>query len=51
MAGAPLIWLLGIRGMRAYTLVIVGTLLNSLVWVLGIYNLLWVLIREVVNRV
>ncbi len=51
MAGAPLIWLLGIKGMRAYTLVIIGTLLNSLVWVLGIYNLLWMLIREVVNRV
>lgn len=51
MAGAPLIWLLGIRGIRAYTLVILGTLLNSLIWVLGIYNIFWLLIREITGRV
>lgn len=51
MAGAPLIWLLGIKGIRAYTLVILGTFLNSLVWVLGIYSFFWVLVREVTSRV
>jgi Flp pilus assembly protein TadB len=51
MAGAPLIWLLGIKGIRAYVLVIFGTFLNSLVWVMGIYNSLWFLIREVAGRI
>lgn len=50
MAGAPLIWLLGIKGLRAYTLVIIGVALNSLFWVLGVYNIFWVLVREVLQR-
>lgn len=50
MAGAPLIWLLGIKGLRAYTLVIIGVALNSLFWVLGVYNIFWVLVRELVSR-
>lgn len=50
MAGAPLIWLLGIRGLRAYALVIIGVALNSLFWVLGVYNIFWVLVREVLQR-
>lgn len=51
MAGAPLIWLLGIKGKRAYALVFLGTLINSLVWVVGIYNMFWFLVREVMERV
>lgn len=50
MAGAPLIWLLGIKGLRAYALVIIGVALNSLFWVLGVYNIFWVLVREVLQR-
>lgn len=50
MAGAPLIWLLGIKGVRAYTLVIIGVALNSLFWVLGVYNIFWVLVRELVSK-
>lgn len=51
MAGAPLIWLLGIKGLRAYALLIIGVALNSLFWILGVYNIFWVLVREVTSRV
>lgn len=51
MAGAPLIWLLGIRGFQAYALVLVGTLINSLIWVLGVYNLLWLIARQMVGMI
>lgn len=51
MVGAPLIWLLGIKGLRAYSLIVLGTLLNSLIWVGGIYNAFWLLIREIASRI
>lgn len=50
MAGAPLIWLLGIKGKRAASLVVIGVTLNSILWVGGVYNVLWLLIHEVVVR-
>ena len=32
MAGVPLIWLMGITGRRAYSLVVIGTTLNGIFW-------------------
>lgn len=46
MAGVPLIWLMGITGRRAYTLVVVGTTLNGLFWVGAIYSSIWAVLRE-----
>jgi hypothetical protein len=50
MIGAPLIWLLQIRGKRAYTLIILGAILNAIVWVGGVYNILWLLVRELIAQ-
>lgn len=47
MVGAPLIWLLGIRGRKAYMLAILGVTLNSIIWVGGFYHLFWTLVRTV----
>lgn len=47
MVGAPLIWLFGIRGEKAYMLAFVGITLNAIIWVGGIYNLFWALIRSI----
>ena len=46
MAGVPLIWLMGITGKRAYTLVVVGTTLNGLFWVGAVYSSIWAILRE-----
>ncbi len=46
MAGVPLIWLMGITGKRAYTLVVVGTTLNGIFWVGAIYSSIWAVLRE-----
>lgn len=50
MVGAPLIWILGIRGRKAYTLAIIGVILNAIVWVGGFYNLFWVLVKTALVR-
>lgn len=47
MVGTPLVWLFDISRKRAYALVVVGLTLNALVWVGGIYNLAWIIIRAV----
>lgn len=47
MAGVPLIWLMGITGKRAYTLVVFGTTLNGIFWVGAIYSSIWAILREV----
>lgn len=46
MAGVPLIWLMGITGKRAYTLVVVGTTLNGIFWVGAIYGSIWAVLRQ-----
>lgn len=45
MAGLPLIWLLRIRGIRAYALVVIGTTLNGIFWVGAVYSNIWVILR------
>lgn len=49
MLGAPLIWLLGIRGRRAYMLAVAGITINSIFWVGGVYHLFWVLVRAAIH--
>ena len=46
MAGVPLIWLMGITGKRAYTLVLIGTTLNGIFWVGAVYSSIWALLRD-----
>lgn len=48
MVGAPLIWLLGIRGRKAYTLAIIGVTLNTILWVGGFYHLFWILVKTAI---
>ncbi|MBI2594866.1 MAG: hypothetical protein HYW38_01230 [Candidatus Colwellbacteria bacterium] len=50
MVGAPLIWLLGVRGKRAYLLAIAGVTLNTIFWVGGFYNLFWTLVKVAIAR-
>lgn len=50
MVGAPLIWLLGVRGKKAYMLAILGVTLNSIIWVGGFYHLFWTLVKTVIAR-
>ena len=47
MVGVPLIWLFGIPRKRGYILAFIGVCLNTLVWVGGVYNLLWTLLRDI----
>ena len=46
MAGVPLIWVLRIKGVRAYTLVVIGTTLNGIFWVGAVYSSIWAILRE-----
>ncbi len=46
MAGLPLIWVLRIKGVRAYTLVVIGTTLNGIFWVGAVYSSIWAILRE-----
>ncbi len=46
MAGVPLIWLMGITGARAYTLVVIGSTLNGIFWVGAIYSSIWAILRQ-----
>lgn len=46
MAGVPLIWLMGITGKRAYSLVVIGTTLNGIFWVGAIYSSIWAILRQ-----
>lgn len=48
MVGAPLIWLLGIRGRKAYILAIIGVTLNTILWVGGFYHLFWILVKTAI---
>lgn len=48
MAGVPLIWILGVKGKLAYTLIVIGSVLNSFVWVGGVYNLFWYLVKDII---
>lgn len=50
MVGAPVIWLLGIRSKKAYTLAILGVTLNSIIWVGGFYHLIWILIKTAIIK-
>jgi len=51
MVGVPGIWLLGIRGRRAYLLATTGAVLNTALWVGGVYNLFWQLVRLAVTKI
>lgn len=46
MLGAPLLWLLGIKGRKRVFLVVVGITLNSIIWVGGVHNAVWLLIER-----
>ena len=50
MVGAPLIWILNLRGRRSYMLAMVGVAVNAVIWVGGFYNLFWVLVRTALTR-
>ena len=47
MAGVPLIWLMGITGRRAYSLVVIGTTLNGIFWVGAVYSSIWAVLRAI----
>ena len=47
MAGLPLIWLMGITGRRAYSLVVIGTTLNGIFWVGAVYSSIWAVLRAI----
>lgn len=49
MAGAPLLWLLGFKGRKAYTLAAVGVTINSIVWVGGVYNIIQQLLLSLIR--
>lgn len=49
MAGAPLLWLLGFKGRKAYTLAIIGVTLNSIIWVGGVYNIIQQLLLNLIR--
>ncbi len=48
MAGVPLIWLMGITGRRAYSLVVIGTTLNGVFWVGAVYSSIWAILRGLI---
>ena len=48
MAGVPLIWLMGITGRRAYSLVVIGTTLNGIFWVGAVYSSIWAILRGLI---
>lgn len=48
MLGAPLIWILDIKGLKRIFLVVVGITLNSIIWVGGIHNSIWTLIEKLI---
>ncbi|OGY15989.1 MAG: hypothetical protein A3H88_00470 [Candidatus Blackburnbacteria bacterium RIFCSPLOWO2_02_FULL_44_9] len=49
MAGVPFLWILGIKKHKAYALIIIGSTINSLLWVGGIYNNFWIFIKSFLN--
>lgn len=49
MAGAPLLWLLGFKGRKAYTLAIIGVTINSIIWVGGVYNVIQQLLLSLIR--
>jgi hypothetical protein len=50
MAGVPLLWLLGVKGRTAAVLIILGSTINSLLWVGGVYNIFWIVARDLIIR-
>lgn len=48
MAGAPLIWLLRIKRARAHFLIVVGIILNSILWTGVIYGTFWRIVRGLI---
>lgn len=48
MAGVPLMWVLGMRGKKAYWLIVIGVTMNSILWVGGIYHFFWILVHDVI---
>lgn len=50
MAGVPLLWLLGIKGRNAVLLIALGSTINSLLWVGGIYNIFWIIARDAFTK-
>jgi len=47
MVGAPLIWLFGIPKNKGYILAFIGVCLNTALWVGGVYNIIWTVIRDI----
>lgn len=46
MAGVPLLWLLKIKKKTAYNVIFAGSVVNSILWVGGVWNLFWYLIKR-----
>ncbi|MBI4028755.1 MAG: hypothetical protein HY376_00080 [Candidatus Blackburnbacteria bacterium] len=50
MAGVPLLWVLGVKGKKAYFYIAVGVIINSILWVGGIYHIFWILAHEAISQ-
>lgn len=50
MAGVPLLWLLGVKKKTAYILIFIGSILNSIVWVGGVYATFWYFAKDLILR-
>lgn len=50
MAGVPLMWILGVRGKKAYILIVIGVTINSILWVGGVYNFFWIIVHDVIVK-
>ncbi|MBI2591047.1 MAG: hypothetical protein HYW33_04255 [Candidatus Blackburnbacteria bacterium] len=49
MAGVPLLWVLGIKGKKAYFYITIGVVINSILWVGGVYHLFWILAYDAIG--
>ncbi|OGY09022.1 MAG: hypothetical protein A2782_00860 [Candidatus Blackburnbacteria bacterium RIFCSPHIGHO2_01_FULL_43_15b] len=49
MAGVPLLWVLGIKGKKAYFYITIGVTINSILWVGGVYHVFWILAYDAIS--
>lgn len=50
MAGVPLLWVLGVKGKKAYFYITIGVIINSILWVGGVYHLFWILAYDAIRN-
>lgn len=46
MAGVPLLWLLKIKKKTVYNIIFLGSIVNSILWVGGVWNIFWFLVKR-----